>query len=54
MRLDAETTQQRLNSLQESQRLKTLQLSLKEIELEQYLLINTEEESMITKNLELQ
>ena len=54
MRLDAETTQQRLNSLHESQRLKTLQLSLKEIELEQYLLINTEEESMITKNLELQ
>ncbi|QNJ10245.1 HlyD family secretion protein [Synechococcus sp. M16.1] len=54
MRLDAETTQQRFNSLQESQRLKTQQLALKEKELKQYLLLNQEEEKMLMQNLDLQ
>ena len=54
MRLDAETTQQRLSSLQESQRLKTQQLKLKETELKQYLRFNREEEKMLVRNLELQ
>ena len=54
MRLDAETTQQRLSSLQESLRLKSQQLVLKEIELKQYLLLNREEEKMLTENLGLQ
>lgn len=54
MRLDAETTQQRLSSLQENLRLKSQQLALKEIELEQYLLLNQEEEKMLSENLNLQ
>ena len=54
MRLDAETLEQRLNSLQESKRLKNRQLELKQYELDQYLLQNTEEIKMLTKNLELQ
>ena len=54
MRLDAETTQQRLSSLQESQRLKTQQLKLKQTELKQYLRFNREEEKMLVRNLELQ
>ena len=54
MRLDAETTQQRLSSLQESLRLKSQQLVLKETELKQYLLLNREEEKMLTENLGLQ
>ena len=54
MRLDAETTQQRLSSLQESQRLKTQQLALKQTELKQYLRFNREEEKMLVRNLELQ
>ena len=51
MRLDAETTQQRLSSLQESQRLKTQQLALKQTELKQYLRFNREEEKMLMRNL---
>ena len=43
MRLDAETSGQRLMSLTESQKLKKIQLNLKESELEQYLLLNSEE-----------
>ena len=54
MRLDAETNQQRLNSLQENQILKQRQLILKQTELDQYLLLNNEEEKMLERNLELQ
>ena len=54
MQLDAETTQQKLDSLKESQRLKTTQLALKQTELQQYLLLNDEETRMLARNLELQ
>ncbi len=54
MKLDAETTQQKLDSLHESQLLKTTQLALKEKELEQYLLLNDEETRTLARNLELQ
>ena len=54
MRLDGETTQQRLNSLQETQKLKRIQLGLKETELQQYLLLNNEEVIMLKESLDLQ
>ena len=54
MRLDGETTQQRLNSLQETQKLKRIQLRLKETELQQYLLLNNEEVIMLKESLDLQ
>ena len=54
MKLDAETTQTRLSSLIESKKLKSLQLNLKEEELENYLLINLEETKALTQSLELQ
>ena len=54
VKLDGETTQQKLISLEEMQKLKVRQLELKEIELEQYLLLNSEEEDMLTNNLDLQ
>ncbi|KZR78345.1 HlyD family secretion protein [Prochlorococcus marinus] len=54
MRLDAETTQQQLDSFQESFKLKSKQLELKQIELEQYLLLNNEEVAMLKQNLSLQ
>ncbi len=54
MRLDAETTQQQLDSFQESFKLKSKQLDLKQIELEQYLLLNNEEVKMLRQNLSLQ
>lgn len=54
MRLDGEATEQRLNSLQESKKLKTQQLKLKQIELNQYLLLNDEETKTLNNNLELQ
>ena len=54
MRLDGEATEQRLNSLQESKKLKTQQLELKQLELRQYLLLNDEETKTLTKNLRLQ
>ena len=54
MRLDAETAQKRVDSLKESQKLKTHQLELKQQELEQYLLINSEEISVLETNLFLQ
>ena len=54
MRLDAETNQQRLDSLQQNQILKQRQLTLKQTELNQYLLLNNEEEKMLERNLELQ
>ncbi len=54
MRLDAETTSQRLHSLKESQALKRTQLSLKKTELDNYLLINDEEVKSLTKSYELQ
>lgn len=54
MRLDAETNQQRLDSLKESQKLKSRQLTLKQTELDQYLLLNNEETNMLERNLELQ
>ena len=53
MQLDAETTQQRLKSLKESQTIKTNQLKLKEIELKQYQLLSDEEIKMLERNLEL-
>ena len=54
MRLDGEATEQRLNSLQESKKLKTQQLKLKQLELKQYLLLNDEETKTLNNNLELQ
>ena len=54
MRLDGEATEQRLNSLQESKKLKIQQLELKQIELRQYLLLNDEETKTLTNNLRLQ
>ena len=54
MRLDGEATEQRLNSLQESKKLKTQQLELKQLELRQYLLLNDEETKTLINNLELQ
>tara|TARA_B100000674_G_scaffold483848_1_gene488348 strand:+ start:12150 stop:13382 length:1233 start_codon:yes stop_codon:yes gene_type:complete len=54
MRLDAETAQKRVDSLKESQKLKTHQLELKQQELEQFLLINSEEISVLETNLFLQ
>ena len=54
MQLDAETTQKRLDSLQESLRLKTNQLALKQTELEQYQLLINEEIRTLKRNLELQ
>ena len=54
MRLDAETTQQQLNSLLENQRLKSKQLNLKKTELQQYLLLNNEEEKTLLRSLEFQ
>ncbi len=53
MKLDAETTQQQLDSLKESQKLKTNQLALKQTELKQSLLLNDEEIKTLTRNLEL-
>ena len=54
MRLDGEATQQRLNSLQESKKLKTQQLKFKQLELKQYLRLNEEEIKTLSNNLELQ
>lgn len=54
MQLDAESTQQQLDSLKESQKLKTNQLALKQIELKQYQLLSDEEINMLERNLELQ
>ena len=54
MRLDGEATEQRLNSLQESKKLKTQQLELKNLELRQYLLLNDEETKTLANNLRLQ
>ena len=47
MKLDAEMTQKRLESLQENYKLKNIQLNLKQEELDQFLLLNDE----ITKTL---
>ena len=54
MHLDAEATEQRLDSLKESKGLKILQLDLKNTELEQYLLLNDTEISMLQRTLELE
>tara|TARA_B100000674_G_scaffold466459_1_gene450462 strand:- start:438 stop:1634 length:1197 start_codon:yes stop_codon:yes gene_type:complete len=54
MQLDAENTQQQLDSLQESRKLKSSQLSLKQTELKQYQLLSDEEIKMLERNLELQ
>ncbi len=54
MRLDGEATEQRLNSLKESKKLKTQQLELKQLELKQYLLLNEEETRTLSNNLKLQ
>lgn len=54
MQLDAESTQQQLDSLEESHKLKTNQLALKQTELKQYRLLSDEEIKMLERNLELQ
>ncbi len=54
MKLDAETSQKRLSTLIESEKLKTTQLNLKKDELESYLLKNLEEIKTLTRSLELQ
>ncbi len=54
MRLDGEATEQRLNSLKESKKLKTQQLELKQLELRQYLRLNEEEAKTLNNNLKLQ
>ena len=54
MKLDAETSQKRLSTLIESEKLKTTQLNLKKDELESYLLKNSEEIKTLTRSLELQ
>ena len=54
MKLDAETTKQRLKSLKESHKLKTIQLELKKTELKQYLSLNDEEKTMVARNIGLQ
>ena len=54
MQLDAESTQQQLDSLEESRKLKTNQLALKQTELKQYRLLSDEEIKMLERNLELQ
>ena len=53
MRLDAEASQQRVASLIESQKLKELQLELKDIELEKYLLANSEEVNTLKNTSDL-
>ena len=53
MRLDAEATEKRLSSLNESQQIRLRQLDLKNSELKQYLLLNTKEISILEKNLDL-
>ena len=53
MRLDAETTQKRLDSLKESLILKTNQLNLKQTELQQYQRLSDEEIKMLERNLDL-
>ena len=53
MRLDAEATEKRLSSLNESQKIRLRQLDLKNSELKQYLLLNTKEISILEKNLDL-
>ena len=54
MKLDAETTQKRLETLKENIKFKSQQLSLKRIELSKYLLLNEKEIEMLERNLELQ
>ena len=54
MQLDTEATQQRLNSLKESQAFKTNQLELKQTELKQYQLLSDENVKMLERNYELQ
>ena len=54
MRLDAETTKQRLSTLQQRLKLKLRQLDLKEAELQQYFLLNSEETKMLENNLKLE
>ena len=54
MQLDAESTQQQLDSLEESRKLKINQLALKQTELKQYQLLSDEEIKMLERNLELQ
>ena len=54
MQLDAETTQKRLKSLIENETLKQLQLKFKQTELQQYLILNKEKESMLQDRLLLE
>ena len=54
MRLDAETTKQRRTSLLESQKLKSIQLELKESELDKYLMLNDEETNILKQNIKIQ
>jgi len=54
IQLDGEATEQRLNSLQEGEKLKAQQLELKQLELKQYLLLNDVETKTLSNNLKLQ
>ena len=54
MRLDAETSKQRRTSLLESQKLKRIQLELKESELDKYLMLNDEETNILKQNIKIQ
>ena len=54
MKLDAEMTQKRLESLQENYKLKNIQLNLKQEELDQFLLLNDEITKTLTQNLKIQ
>ena len=54
MKLDTETTQKRFDSLKESQNLKTYELELKKLELQQYLELSSTEIEVLETNLSLQ
>ena len=54
MKLDTETTQKRFDSVKESHNLKTYQLELKKLELQQYLELSSTEIEVLETNLSLQ
>ena len=54
MKLDAENTRQRLESLRESEKLKSSQLRFKLLELDKYFQLNNEEVDMLTETFLLQ
>lgn len=54
MKLDTEATQKRFDSVKESHNLKTYQLELKKLELQQYLELSSTEIEVLERNLSLQ